>query len=181
MVESNIVATGRSRARILCQMTKIAIAYCYALRVEMLEDRDNVLAGRPERLSRLSRPELRRKRKGPGKVTRSLSQRVDMKKQELIERMIHKQHRAARGDQQFNKVVTCVGIRVGFCMQFLEVRRFQTALAQGLFNRVELQALGMREPRQRIMPGERDTRPCAHHAALLDEQPLSVSDQDRRE
>jgi hypothetical protein len=66
-------------------------------------------------------------------------------------------------------------------MQFVEVRRFQAALAQGLFNRVELQALGMRERGQRIMSGECDTGPCAHHAALLDEQPLSVSDQDRRE
>jgi hypothetical protein len=46
MVESNIVATVRSGARILSHMTKIAVAQGYPLRVEMLEYRDDVFASR---------------------------------------------------------------------------------------------------------------------------------------
>jgi hypothetical protein len=169
MVESNIVATDRSRASILCEMTKIAVSHGYPLRVEMLEYRDDILASCLQHLSRLSRPELRRKRKGLAKVTSGVAQRVDMKKQELSERMIHEWRRAARGDQQLDEIVTCAGIRFGFCAKIVRVRRFQTALAQRLFNRVQLRALGMREPSQRIMPGERDTLPSTHHAALFDE------------
>ena len=81
MVESNIVATVRSGARMLGQMTKITAAHGQPLRVEMLEHRDNILARCLEDLSRLSRPELRRKREGRAKVASGLAQRIDMKNQ----------------------------------------------------------------------------------------------------
>ena len=168
MVESNIVATVRSRARILSKLTKIAVAHGHPLRVEILENRDNILASCLEDLSRLSRPELRRKREGRVKVASGLAKRVDMKNQELFECMIHERHRAARGNQQLNEVVTCAGIWIGLCAKIFGVRRLQTSLAQRLFNRAQLGALRMREPGKRIMPGERDPFPSTHHAALFD-------------
>lgn len=162
-------------------MTQIAVSHGHALRVEMLEHRDNILASCLEDLSRLSRPELRRKREGRTKVASGLAQRVDMKNQELSECMIHERHNAARGDQQLDQVVTCAGICIGLCPKIVGVRRFQTALAQRLFNCVQLGALCMREPSQRVMPGERDTFPSAHHVAFFDKEPLCVDDQDQRD
>jgi len=181
MVESNIVATVRSGARILDQMTKIAAAHGQALRVEMLEHRDNILARCLEDLSRLSRPELRRKREGRVKVASCIAQRVDMKDQKLSECMIHERHSAARGDQQLDKVVTCAGICIGLFAKIVGIRGLQATLAQRLFNRVQSAALSVREPGKQIMRGERDDFPSADHAAFFDKEPLCVVDQDQRD
>lgn len=95
--------------------------------------------------------------------------------------MIHERHSAARGDQQLDEVVTCAGICIGLCAQIVGVRWLQTTLEQRLFNRVQPGALSVREPGKRIMRGQRDAFPSAHHVAFFDEEPLCVVDQDQRD